>query len=136
MSPMMLPGPKDPNDGDNTQPGCGPPPDGDGQGKRRSKSAGIPRLEECLRALAALPGLIALRLLTTSQANAIVRVYHTILQHHPGQAGGKEQHLSDVDVLELLKKDPRLCSMLEPFLTEEQIDLIFKQSGNSSAGQS
>ena len=44
--------------------------------------------EECLAALSRLPALVALGMLTTSQANTVRSIYVSILQHHQKQPAG------------------------------------------------
>jgi hypothetical protein len=136
MDPLLLPAPQEPeDDGDakTSHAGGARSPGDEPSRRRRAKRTLSP--EDCLEALSTLPGLLVTRFLNTSQVNALTKIYNAILQQHRGGPAGKEQRLPDGDVLEVLRRDPRLCSMLEPLLTDDQIDLIFKQAGNHGTEQ-
>lgn len=49
-------------------------------GEASTPRSSIPSAADCLRALAVIPGLVALRVLQPAQANAIRNIYQTILQ--------------------------------------------------------
>jgi len=139
MSSLLLPPQPDPDDaGDAEKPRAAEAhaPENDRRRKRRSKHANTPGPERWVRILDGLPGLIATRVLTTSQANAITRACNASLQHHHrAQAPGRESGVSDADVVALMKQDPRLFSMLEPLLTDEQIEKIVNDSGDGAPTQ-
>jgi hypothetical protein len=131
MSNLMLPGPsgseadgadaRDPHgDHDHDQ----RDPRGQDGGYRRGKSR-IPKTDECLKALAQLPGLVAMKLLKPAEANAIRAAYREILQHYQKEHAREDRRrLSDADVLDLMRKDPKILGMLEPLLTDEQIAMV------------
>jgi hypothetical protein len=107
-----------------------------GQRQSRSKQHPAPDSDACLSALGQLPGLIAMGLVTTAQANAIRGVYNTILQHqHRSRAGGDQQQLDDVHVMEVLRTNPGMLSMLEPLLTDEQIAAVMEEVKDDKDGQ-
>jgi len=96
----------------------------------------VPDADACLQAMAQLPGLVALNVLKPSQANAIRAAYRDILQHHQKNAPSDgEKRSTDVDVLELARKDPHIFSMLEPILTDEQIKLAMNDAKDGGRGQ-
>ena len=98
-------------------------------GRQRSgaKASSAPDSDACLDALGQLPGLIAMGLLTTAQANSIRSVYSTILQQHHRTPTGRDQaQLNDADVMAILRENPRMLTMLEPLLTDEQIAAIME----------
>jgi hypothetical protein len=85
--------------------------------------------DDCLQALSQLPGLTAMGLLGTPQVNAMRGIYQTILQHHQKtQAQRSEQPLSETTIQDLIREQPELLSVLEPLLTDEQINLIMKNA--------
>lgn len=43
--------------------------------------------------------------------------------------------IADADVIDLMRKDPKVFSLLEPFLTDDQIDLILKGAKDGKNGQ-
>ena len=102
--------------------------------QRQSKKSGIPSVEDCLRAIAQVPGLVAIGLLEASKANAIRAAYRDILAHHKSKAKEVEKSLSNSDVMDLLRKDPKLLNLLAPLLTSEQIDMVMKAGGEGADG--
>ena len=111
---------------------------GKSSGRQRSgaKQRTAPDTDACLDALGQLPGLIAMGLVTTAQANAIRGVYSTILQqHHRTRAGRDQAQLDDADVMAILRENPSMLSMLAPLLTDEQIAAIMEDSEGAEDGQ-
>ncbi|MBW3596972.1 MAG: hypothetical protein KY475_06820 [Planctomycetes bacterium] len=85
----------------------------------------IPTAEDCLDAMARLPGLLTLGVLNSAQVNAIRAIYAGILQYHQrSQARDERQGISNADVIELMRSNPAILSMLEPLLTDEQIAMV------------
>lgn len=96
----------------------------------------IPNAEECLAALAQLAGAVVMGLITPAQASAIRASYSEILRHYQkSETRNDRRGIADADVMELMKTDPKMFSMLEPFLTDEQIDLIMRSSEGKSRGK-
>jgi len=92
--------------------------------------------EECLAALSRLPALVALRMLTTAQANTIRATYTAMLQHHRQQRT-KSDHCAGADndaLIAQLVRNPELANLLEPLLSKEQIAAIMARAGNGSDG--
>lgn len=123
--------------------GLDKPPSSDGRaGQQESAANGRRRdgtiLDEqgCLKGLSALPPLAALGVLKPAQANSMRAVYRDLLQHH-GKKQSRNDHkgLSDANVLDLLQADPRILSMLEPILTEEQISMLFTNAKDGDSEQ-
>lgn len=111
---------------------------GKSSGRQRSgaKQRSAPDTDDCLAALGQLPGLIAMGLVTTAQANAIRGVYSTILQqHHRTRSGRDQAQLADADVMAILRENPSMLSMLAPLLTDEQIAAIMEDSEGAEDGQ-
>jgi len=99
-------------------------------------SRGIPDADACLIAMAQLPGLVALKVLKPAQANSIRAAYRDILQHHQKNAPRDgEKRSTDVDVLELARKDPHIFSLLEPILTDEQIKMAMHDAKDGGGGK-
>ena len=100
------------------------------QGSPRSQRTRgkVPNENDCLEALAALPGLITMKMVSTSQANSMRGIFKTILDHHRKNAAhGDQPHLADDDFQTLLQTNPEMFNMLEPLLTDAQIDMIMRQ---------
>jgi len=101
--------------------------------RQQRKSPDIPTEEECLGAIAQVARLAAMGLLKPAQANAIRGSFKEILMYHEKKAKENEQGISNVDVLEVFQQDPKLLSLLEPLLSQEQIDMILKNSDGGNA---
>ncbi len=112
---------------------------GDGNARRRQqrqpKKPSIPSLEDCLLAFARLAGLVAMGLLKPAQASVIRAAYREILQYHTAKAKELEKGLSNADVLEFLRKDPKMLDLLAPLLTQEQIDMLMRDTEGNANGQ-
>jgi hypothetical protein len=147
MTTLLLPPPENPDEGNNDKPGTSrtkgaasseeSDANEDGASScrrraRRNKGSQIPDVNACLDALSALPGLIAIGMISPAQANAMSRVYATLLQHHERTESVRDQRVTlEGDALELLRTNPRLASLLEPFLTDDQIDSILGKGKES-----
>jgi hypothetical protein len=83
--------------------------------------------EDCLSGLSQMPGMIALGILKTSQANAIRGVYSTILGHHQkAKETRTDQTLDNESLLKMLRKDPAMINLLAPLLTADQIKMLIQ----------
>ncbi len=139
MSTLMIPGPggAEPEKTGNEQAHentCG---DGASAGashhrQRHTKKRGIPSEEDCLLAIAQVAGLAAMGVLKVGQANAVRAAYRDILGHYKSKAKEAAKSLTNTDVMELLRKDPKLLNLLEPLLTSEQLDMVMN-AGNEGA---
>ena len=102
---------------------------------RRRKRGKIPDSEDCLAALASLAGAVAMGFIKTAQANSIRAMYAEILRYHQKNESRSDRNgMSDADVMEIMRKDPKMFSMMEPFLTDEQIDLVMKNAKDGGHG--
>jgi hypothetical protein len=85
--------------------------------------------QQCLAGLSQLPGLLAMNMIKPGQANAMRGAFRDVLQFHlQANRSGAADGLPDEDLLALLRKTPEMFSMLEPLLTDEQIDLVMKRA--------
>ena len=98
-------------------------PNRGGQRDSRHKAQGeIPTAEECLVRLNRLAGLVAVGVLTPSQANTMRAAYQAILQHHQHRQTPTQQSLAGPELLAKLRSDPDLVNMLADFLTDDQLN--------------
>jgi hypothetical protein len=89
--------------------------------------APIASAEDCLAALSKLVSLVALGILSTAQANAIRSTYTAILQYHERHQSGPSRTIADEkDLAKLLRKHPELAKLLEPLLSDEQIEILLR----------
>ena len=106
----------------------------DHQRKRRDKTnrssrQAIASDEDCLNALSKMPGLVAMGVLTTAQANSIRGVYSTILGYHQKARNARSvQTLDNDNVLEILRQNPEMISMVESLLTDEQVEMLMNDA--------
>lgn len=146
---LCLPSPEDPDRPENEpvngstadsykpgeQPGSGAAPGGKRRGTARSgekKQRSYPDEEQCLAAISRLAGLVAMGLLTTSKANSIRASFAEILRWHRTARGARQQQrLEDTDLIGLLRSNPELLAMLEPLLTDDQIDMLTREAAGS-----
>jgi hypothetical protein len=87
----------------------------------------IASAEDCLAILSRLGSLVALGILSTAQANAIRSTYTAILQYHERQQSGPSRTVvNEKDMAKLLRKHPELAKLLEPLLSDEQIEILLR----------
>jgi hypothetical protein len=96
------------------------------QQRQRAKKPDIPSEEDCLGAIVQVARLVAMGLLETAQANAIRASFREILLFHRSKAKEAEKGISNVEILEVLRKDPNLLSLFEPILSQEQVEWILR----------
>ncbi len=101
-------------------------------GKRRGEDpqrgrARIASVEDCLAALSQLVPLTTIGMITTTKANTLRSIYTTILQYHERQQSGPTRTITNEKGLaELLRKQPELATLLEPLLSDEQIQMLVR----------
>lgn len=117
-----------------TEPRPTPKPGSSDPKSRPAKKYRIPSEVQILDALGKLPGAIAIGILTTAQANALRGVYHEILSALQRRSGQQDQKVATNQVLDAIRQNPALLSLLEPFLTDEQFELARKMRSESEDG--
>lgn len=85
--------------------------------------------ETILQKLAMLPGLVATGLLAPAKANSMRAVYDTMLRTLDGAAAAGRS-ITDGDALVLLRRQPELLRLVEPFLSPAQVELIVREAGD------
>ncbi len=121
---------EDPNNSERTANSAGQSQEG---GRRRRGR--IPDSEECLAALASLAGAVGMGFIKPAQASAMRASYAEILKFHKQHDRRDDRPgIADADVLELMRKDPKLFSVMEAFLTDEQIDMVMHGGKDGSGG--
>ena len=96
------------------------------QQRQRARKPDIPSEEDCLGAIAQVARLVAMGLLETAQANAIRAAFREILLYHRNKSKEAEKGISNVALLDVLRKDPKLLSLFEPLLSQEQVEWILR----------
>lgn len=109
--------------------------------KRRAEnkppdSHSIPSEEDCLISLSRLPGLLTMGFISTSNANSMRGVYATILRHlQQDKSARSNQQLDNDSVVDMLRRDPKILSLLEPLLTQEQVAMVMHDGMDTDDGQ-
>jgi hypothetical protein len=103
-------------------------------GEPRSQRPALPSEADCLLAIARVAGLIAMGFLTPSQGNAVRAAFRDILQHYKGKAKDAQQPVSNADVMDVLRTDPKLLDLLAPLLTPDQLDMVMN-AGDEGADE-
>src|SRR5262245_36849652 len=130
MSLEMIPAaPRDEESRDTGEQSTSTRADGDCKQGRGSGSKKLPTREEIMQGLHALPGLVAMKLLTPPQANVIANVYRTLLAELARPAATQAATLTDDDALRILREQPTLLRYLEPILTDEQVSMLLRKEG-------
>jgi hypothetical protein len=93
-----------------------------------AQAAKILTKSDCLSGLSQLPGLLAMKLVAPAQANAMSRVYSTLLQYEKDEAMRSNQAgLSQPTLIETLRKNSDLINQIAPLLTKEQFDYLVRE---------
>ncbi len=103
------------------------------QQSRRRKVGQILDEQQCLAGLSQLPGLLAIGLIKPQTSNSMRGAYRDLLQHY--QRSGRDAAkapLANEDVLAILRENPARLSMLEPLISDEQLQMIL---GEATDGQ-
>ena len=79
-----------------------------------------------------LGALLTMGLISTSHANTLRGIYSEILKYHERQQSGPSKTVAnEKDLAKVLRKHPELATLLEPMLTNEQIE-SFMRGGNDA----
>ncbi len=101
----------------------------DGQGSRRQRTGQVFDETDCMRGLSQLPGLVVMKMIKPGESNAMRSAYEAILHHHHhAQSSGATAPVIDANMIAQLRDHPELLRLLEPFLTEDQLQTILKGS--------
>jgi hypothetical protein len=108
----------------------------DSTSHRRGRAQGhvVASVQQCLAGLSSLPGLIALGYLSTAQANAIRGAFTAILTHHQKTQAPPKSAKAGIDVMQAVRDHPELAALLEPLLTDEQLDSLMEQTRDDREG--
>jgi hypothetical protein len=98
------------------------------QQHQQAAKTDVPSEEDCLRAIVHVGRLAALGVFKPSVANSVRNSFRDVLQHHQKKAKAAEKNLTNDTVIECLRQDPKVLSLLEPLLSQEQIELIVKNT--------
>jgi hypothetical protein len=100
-----------------------------GQKSRRRKAGQVMGQRECLEALSRLPGLLMMGIIEPTKSNAICSVLKAILsQHQIEHSKTSGSGLNGFDIIGVLRARPDLMSLLEPLLTDDQLDILTKDA--------
>jgi hypothetical protein len=87
-------------------------------------------------ALSRLPGLLTMGFISTTQANSMRGVYATLLRNlQQDKSARSNQQLDNDSVVDMLRRDPKILSLLEPLLTREQVEMVMHDGMDTDDGQ-
>lgn len=87
--------------------------------------------DECLEKLSALPGLVAMGLLTTSKANCIRNAISTVLQFDSKPTSSdSRREVDSTELAAMLQANPGMAKFMEPFLSREQIEALLQEGSD------
>ncbi len=125
--------PSEPTDNDD---GLGDGDRANAHARSRRPKVNVPSADECLAALGRLPGAVAMKFITPAQASAMRASYAEILRHHQKcETRSERKAIADEDVIELMRNDSKAFSIMEPFLTDEQVDMVLRGAKDGGDGQ-
>lgn len=104
-------------------------------GRQGSQDAEIPSVDKIAAMLLKLNGLVMMNIISAAQASVIQRSLRTLLDIQLKRVPGDRQGLSQDALAELYRKDPRIVSLLEPFLSEQQVDWLMGVVKDDPNGQ-
>ncbi len=87
----------------------------------------IPSVDELLRQLIQLNGAVALGAISSKEANVIQKNVKTVLDVQMRRASRDDTGPSQEALAELCRNDPRMLNVIEPFLTDSQMNLIMSE---------
>lgn len=117
-----------------------PPPDDSGendsgrssrpgnQSRDRGRSdCPLPSIDDLLRYIMQIPGLLMLGVLPEGKANVILRALQTVLGAQLRRSQGAKQQQTPDELVELCKQNPLLLNTITPMLTEEQFQYLMER---------
>jgi hypothetical protein len=123
---LAAPEPEGSGSGDNASPEN---TDQEQRKQRRRKSGQVLNKQKCLEGLSHLPSLLATGFIKPPVANSMCGVYRELLSHHQqAERAGAGPTVENADVMALLRADPNILAMIEPFLTDDQLELIMREA--------
>jgi hypothetical protein len=102
---------------------------------RRNAGQEFASAEQCLRCLTQIAGLVAIGMLTPAQGNSMGASYATILQYHQKTQSAPVHGPATADVMQALRDHPELAAVLEPLLTDEQLEALMKEARDHREGE-
>jgi hypothetical protein len=91
--------------------------------------------DQCLVGISYLPGLLAIGMLKPPTSNSMLAAYNSLLHQYErsGQLSNQPQ-VSNEDVLQAWRQNPMALRMVEPFLTDDQRQMILQnEAGDGQA---
>ena len=103
----------------------GTPPSNDR--RRRRQRAAIPSVDEILQQLIQLNGAVTIGAMTTKEATLIHKNLRTVLDVQMKRASREDTGPSQEALAELCRADPRILNVIEPFVTDAQMDWLMNE---------
>jgi hypothetical protein len=91
-------------------------------------------VDQILQQLIQLNGAVAIGAMSTKDANLIHKNLRTVLDVQMKRASREETGPSQEALLELCRTDPRVLNVIEPFLTDTQMDWVMGEVADAEDG--
>lgn len=103
-----------------------PEPEPDGNKRHGPSGTRLPILteNEILARQCRLAVLVLAELVSTSKANTIRAIYSDVLSHHRSKRDRPVGRSMPPDLIEQIRKNPKLANLLADFVSEEDLDII------------
>jgi hypothetical protein len=102
------------------------------QGRRQRVP--IPTVDQVLQQLIQLNGAVAIGAMSTKEANLIHKNLRTVLDVQMKRASREDSGPSQEALVELCRNDPRVLNVIEPFLTDTQMEWLMNEVRDDADG--
>ena len=101
------------------------------QAHRRNAGQILSR-EQCLAGISQLPGLLVIGMLKPQTSNSMLGAFNSLLhQHERSDQPTNRPQISNEDILRTWRENPAMVRMLEPFLTDDQLQMIAQEEAKN-----
>jgi hypothetical protein len=105
-----------------------------GGGRGRRQRVPIPTVDQVLQQLIQLNGAVAIGAMSTKEANLIHKNLRTVLDVQMKRASREDSGPSQEALVELCRNDPRVLNVIEPFLTDTQMEWLMNEVRDDADG--
>lgn len=95
--------------------------------RRHRQRVSIPSVDQILQQLIELNGAVAIGAMSSKEANLIHKNLRTVLEVQMKRASRDDAGPSQEALVDLCRNDPRVLNVIEPFLTDPQMDWLMTE---------
>jgi len=100
---------------------------------RRGRKSEIPTVDELLKQIMQVNGMVVLKHLSPQAASTILTGLKVLLEVQREREAVSQEQLASEALVAACRRDPQLVTLLEPLLTDEQLDTLVKEAGEEDA---